>query len=201
MAKEQRINVKPTQNLIIVCLPQRAPLAPLWPLWAPTWTTPSSITRSRASLLSIFFQEELSFPFFCSCVPVFYMYEHVVGIYTAHITAWRNQPCTKQQKQVRADQMLQRERRVKLTHMFVFICESVGAQASFLPIRRRDNDKKTFILKLTGVMREESTLFPISIRDNTALSLRPFYFVHACGVRVLTLEHGALGICKWPVST
>ena len=35
----------------------------------------------------------------------------------------------------------------------------------------------------------------------TALSPRPFYFVHACGVRVVSVEHGALGICKSSVCT
>ena len=29
----------------------------------------------------------------------------------------------------------------------------------------------------------------------TALPLRPFYFVHACGVRAVLVGHGALGIC------
>ena len=29
-------------------------------------------------------------------------------------------------------------------------------------------------------------------------SARPFYFVHACGVRVVFVDHGALGICKSP---
>ena len=32
-------------------------------------------------------------------------------------------------------------------------------------------------------------------------SLRPFYFVHACGVRIVFVDHGALGICKSPVCT
>ena len=44
-------------------------------------------------------------------------------------------------------------------------------------------------------------LFPISLRYKALLSLRPFSSVHictmqSCGVRVVSLEHGALGICK-----
>ena len=35
----------------------------------------------------------------------------------------------------------------------------------------------------------------------TALSLRPFYFVHAFGVLVVFVDQGALGICKSPVCT
>ena len=35
----------------------------------------------------------------------------------------------------------------------------------------------------------------------TALSLRPFYFVHTCGVRVVFGDHRALGICKSLVCT
>ena len=43
---------------------------------------------------------------------------------------------------------------------------------------------------LDGVMRKG--FFPVC----TALSLRPFYFVHTCGVRVVFEDHGALAICK-----
>ena len=50
--------------------------------------------------------------------------------------------------------------------------------------------------------REYLPFVSMSKRYNAALSLRPFYvfrarmFVHACGVRAVILEHGALGICR-----
>ena len=47
--------------LIFVFLPQQASLAPLWPLRASTWTTPSSITCRRAFVLFSFFLEESYF--------------------------------------------------------------------------------------------------------------------------------------------
>ena len=53
------------------------------------------------------------------------------------------------------------------------------------------------------VCAKDLSLLPISITYDTTLSLRPFYLVlvHVCGVRVVFLDHGALGICNSSVCT
>ena len=52
--------------LIVVFRPQRAPLTPLWPLRAPTWTTPFITCQRAFSLFPfLFWNKSLLFPNFC----------------------------------------------------------------------------------------------------------------------------------------
>jgi len=62
---------------------------------------------------------------------------------------------------------------------------------SLCPQSERINRHMLGLRKHGGVMREgfACTLF---------FSLRPFYFFHTCGVRVVLGGHGALGICNSP---
>ena len=57
-----------------VVLPQRAPLASLWPLRAPTWTTPSSITCRSAIFLHLPLEEPSSWFSFLSSFLFFFVF-------------------------------------------------------------------------------------------------------------------------------
>ena len=126
-------------QVYIVFLPQRAPLAPLWPLRAPTRTTPSFIMTCRRafslffSLLfrrkAFFFQTFVSVDF----SNLIYVCTRMLSlsIYRKHTKARRNQPCTNQQRNyvpTRARQRKQADRVDEREHVVEHLHSSLRSQ-------------------------------------------------------------------------
>ena len=117
-----------------------------------------------------------------------------------HNTAQRSQPA-QAAKQVRADQSATKQAS-RLSRL-----EPTCRRAFVRPVvfsKRTKKSKSPRPTQYTIVHFEQlinSCCDAQRVWLHTTLSLRPFHFVHACGVPVVFVDHGALGICKSPVCT
>ena len=145
-----------------------------------------------------------------SCLDHFLMCTRISSIYRKHSTARRNPPCTKKQhiKYVpsRARQRKQAESWQGLACRRAFIQLAAFSKRTKKSKSARQNIQYNHPQSSWSWCRARRTRLYFQSQEATTLTLLSLsvlcmYFVHACGVRVVFLEHGALRICKSSVCT
>ena len=159
-----------------VFVPQRASLAPLWPLGAPTWTVSLLLVDGEPfSFFSFLTRWAFFLPTFFSFLWAFLnIYENVVIERLPQTQHSKAQP-------IRARQRKQTDRVGERQHIVEHLYSSLRSQ------KRRNQNLPSKTISTTAhkaaeadMMREDSPLFPISIIYSSAHSLRPFYIFCTC---------------------
>ena len=170
----------------------------------------SSHLKQRLLLLAgepfpILFQKKgLHFPFFL-CLCVLNTYEHVIeNLLQAQHSSTAQSSLHKAAKRVHQSATTQSssvgESRYVVKHLYRAL-RFKNEAIDICPVYKNCNRSQSSSQLVWGA--KDLPLFPISIsiRYYAALSLHPFYFVRACGVRVVFLGRGALGSCMSSVCT